>query len=97
MDYNRVKFSGHAIRQMFDRGIKQEDVLAVIRHGEVIIEYPNDKPYPSNLVLGFVRNVPIHVVYAVDERQKTAIIITAYVPDPTTWTDDFRIRRWRVL
>ncbi len=93
MDYNRVKFSGHAIRQMFDSGLKQEDVLTVVSEGEVIINYPDDTPYPSCLVLGFVRHVPIHAVFAVDEQQKTAIIVTAYVPDPTIWTNDFRRRK----
>ena len=93
MDYNRVMFSGHAIRQMFNRGLKQEDVLIVIRQGEVIIDYADDTPYPSCVMLGFVGDVPIHVVFAMDEQHKTGIIITAYVPDPKIWTDDFKRRR----
>jgi len=44
MDYKRIRFSGHAIRQMFNRGLKQEDVLDVIRQGEVILDYPDDTP-----------------------------------------------------
>ena len=93
MDYNRVQFSGHAIRQMFDRELKQEDVLTVIRQGEVIVDYPDDTPYPSYLMLGFVGNVPLHVVFALDEKQKTGIIVTAYIPDRKIWTDDFKRRR----
>jgi len=44
MDYKRIILSGHAIRQMFNRGLKQEDVLDVIRQGEVILDYPDDTP-----------------------------------------------------
>ena len=93
MDYKRIVFSGHAIRQIFNRGLKREDVLAVIRQGEVIIDYPDDTPYPSCLILGFAGNVPIHVVFAVDQQQEIGIIVTAYVPDAKIWTDDFKTRR----
>ena len=93
MNYKRIVFSGHAIRQMFNRGLKKADVLAVIQQGEVIINYPDDTPYPSCLMLGFAGNVPIHVVFAFDEQQRIGIIVTAYVPDKKIWTDDFQTRR----
>lgn len=93
MDYKHIIFGGHAIRQMFNRDLKKRDVLDVIRQGEVIINYPDDTPYPSCLILGFVRDVPIHVVFAFDERQKTGIIVTAYVPDNKIWKDNFKTRR----
>jgi len=93
MDYDRIKFGGHAIRQMFNRGLKQEDVLRAVRLGEVIIEYPDDTPYPSCLILGFARDVPIHVVFSVDKQRKIGIIITAYIPGPEIWTEDFKRRR----
>jgi len=44
-------------------------------------------------MLGFVGDVPVHIVLAVDVQAQTGIIITAYVPDPKIWTDDFRTRR----
>jgi hypothetical protein len=93
MDYKHIIFSGHAIRQMFNRGLKQRDVLDVIRKGEIIINYPDDTPYPSYLILGFVRGGPVHVVFAFDEQQKTGIVVTAYVPDSKIWTDNFKTRR----
>ncbi|MHC4854969.1 MAG: DUF4258 domain-containing protein [Planctomycetota bacterium] len=93
MTYKRIIFSGHAIRQMFTRAISKDDVLAVVRDGEVIIDYPDDKPYPSSLMLGFVKNDPLHVVFAMDEGSKTGIIVTAYVPDSELWTADFKSRR----
>jgi hypothetical protein len=78
---------------MFIRGLKGKDVLEVVRQGEVIINYPDDTPYPSYLILGFTRGGPVHVVFAFDEQQKTGIIVTAYVPDAKIWTDNFKRRR----
>jgi hypothetical protein len=93
MDYERIIFSGHALRQMFSRGLKKDDCIAIVRQGEVIMDYPDDKPYPSCLMLGFVGDMPVHVVLAVNVQARTGIIITAYIPDPKIWADDFRTRR----
>ena len=93
MDCERIVFSGHATRQMFHRGLDKDDVLDVIREGEVIFDYQDDTPYPSCLILGFVRNTPVHVVLAIDKQQQTGIVITAYVPDIELWADDFKNRR----
>ena len=93
MDYGTIKFSGHAVRQMFARAVSVDDVAGLVRDGEIIKEYPDDKPYPSFLILGFVRGSAVHVVVALDEAAKTAIVITAYIPDEQLWSDDFRRRR----
>ena len=93
MEYKQILFSGHAVRQMFGRGIQTADVLAVIKNGRIIIEYPNDNPYPSCLMLGFVNCVPLHVVFAVDGESQTGIVVTAYIPDIRLWSDDFGSRR----
>lgn len=93
MDCEQIVFSGHAIRQMFQRGLAEDDVLAVIHKGEVIIDYPDDFPYPSYLILGYAQKTPIHVVLAMNQQQQTGIVITAYIPDKELWTDDFKNRR----
>ena len=93
MDYKQIIFSGHAVRQMFHRGIRNEDILKVIRDGQVIVDYPDDKPYPSFLMLGFVNNRPIHVVFVLDKENQIGIVITVYVPDPKLWTGDFKSRK----
>ena len=51
-----------------------------VRQGEVIIDYPDDTPYPSCLMLGSVGDISVHVVFAINEQQKTGIIVTAYMP-----------------
>jgi len=42
-----MKFSSHAIQRMFERGFQKDSVAKAVRDGEIIQEYPNDKPYPS--------------------------------------------------
>jgi len=93
MRCREVKFSGHALRRMFERRISVDDVLAVVASGEVITEYPEDAPFPSYLILGFVRSLPIHVVVAKDKLSETCLTITAYPPDPAQWNVDFKTRR----
>ena len=93
MNCKRVIFSGHAIRQMFNRRISKNNVLHIIKNGQIIIDYPDDQPYPSCLLLGFIDDKPIHVVLANDKENQTGIVITAYIPDPLLWSDDFKARR----
>lgn len=93
MKYKEVKFSGHALRRMFEREIKIDDALAVIDSGEIIMEYPDDTPFPSYLMLGFVKARAIHIVVAKDQLTDTCYIITAYPPDPSQWKADFKTRR----
>ena len=80
----------HAIKRMFERGLTEADIEAVLANGKVIKDYPEDKPYPSCLWLGYSHERPVHIVYADNGDQR--IIITVYEPDPTQWSDDFTMR-----
>jgi len=88
-----LKFSGHALGQMFARLISVDEVRIVVEQGEVIASYPDDSPYPSELRLGFAGERALHVVFAYDEVLRTAYVVTAYVPDPKIWSEDLRSRR----
>jgi hypothetical protein len=87
-----IIFSGHAVQRMFQRGIGTPDIMAVIEHGEIIAEYPEDFPFPSYLLLGWLKNRPIHVVVAVNHENQQCYIITAYIPDKKQWNQDFKTR-----
>lgn len=91
--YDNILFSGHALRRMFQRSITRDQVIDVIELGEVIADYPNDKPYPSKLILGFVDEIPVHVVFSENKETATGIVVTAYIPDTSLWGDDYRSRR----
>ena len=93
LECKEVKFTGHALRRMFERSIGVDDVLAVVTSGETISDYPEDTPFPTCLILGFVESRPIHIVVAKDGPKKTCHIITAYPPDPAQWKADFKTRR----
>lgn len=93
MNCKLIRFSEHAVKQMFHRRISRDDVRDIIRNNDVIKEYVNDKPYPSKLLLGFPLGFAIHVVVAYDEVTETCIIVTAYKPDPDLWDNHFKTRR----
>lgn len=93
MDYSRIIFSAHAIQRMFERCLTKNDVLNVLDKGKVIKSYPEDKPHPSHLVLGFADEKPLHIVVGVDQSASTAIIVTVYEPDPELWNNNFQTRR----
>jgi hypothetical protein len=91
--FESILFSGHAIKRMFQRRISKEQVTSILQDGEIIYDYPDDEPYPSKLILGFIDKIPIHVVVAEIVDSNTAIVITAYVPDLSLWEEDYRCRR----
>jgi hypothetical protein len=93
MRYDRLIFRQHAIQRMATRDIKPDEVRAVIAHGTVIARYDDDTPYPSRLMLGWINGRPLHVVAADNDDDGETIIITAYVPDPDLWDEDFRSKQ----
>lgn len=60
--------SRHAQKRLDERNITNDELLKVIFEGEIIEDYPDDKPYPSCLMIKYVReNEPLYVVCAVNE------------------------------
>ena len=78
---------------MFERGISPDQVYEIVTSGEVIEDYPDDKPYPSVLLLGHAQDKILHAVVARDPVAGDCYIVTVYMPDTTIWSDDFRKRR----
>ncbi len=93
MKCEHIFYSGHAVQRMFERTINGIDVEKVLRKGEVIADYPDDEPYPSYLVLGFVKSRPLHVVVAFEMSKNTCHVITVYEPDPDLWDKEFKKRK----
>ena len=92
MNCNTIIFSGHAIIQMFKRSISVKEIEQVIMDGQIIKNYPKDKPFPSYLVKGFVNNKFLHVVVSGD-NSGNCYIITAYKPDVEIWNVDFTFKK----
>lgn len=89
----RVVFSAHAFRRMVERSISPDVVKAALATGEPVVEYPDDKPLPSRLILAWNGSQPLHLVSALDTFTEEEYIITVYEPDPALWSDDFTRRR----
>lgn len=88
----KLIFRKHALQRMFQRIIAVEDVRSVLANGKTIIDYPDDQPYPSRLLLGWHGPRPIHVV-AADTEDGETIIITVYEPDPALWEPGFERKK----
>lgn len=93
MNCERVIFTGHAVGRMFERSVSRDNALAVLVSGETIAEYPDNKPFPSRLLLSVVRGRALHVVVAVDDGRRTCYVVSVYEPDPEVWEEGFRKRR----
>jgi hypothetical protein len=89
----KLTYRVHAIQRMFERSISREDVRHVIEHGEIIRDYPDDMPYPSRLLLGWIGERPLHVVAADNTEDDETIIITAYEPDGAEWEPGFKKKK----
>jgi UV DNA damage repair endonuclease len=90
----RILFLPHALSQMNspERMISTEEVRAVLLHGEVIEDYPEDARGHSCLMLGRGEGKRlVHVVCA--PKSDYLAVITAYLPSPSEWELDWRTRR----
>ena len=88
-----IEWQRHALERMMEREILRDSVKEVLRNGEVIEDYPDDKPYPSALFLGWVNGEPFHVVAAFDYLTGWCFVITAYKPDLEHFGQDYKTRR----
>jgi hypothetical protein len=88
----KIFFRTHAIQRMFHRGVNEHDVRAILTTGETIEEYPDDIPYPSRLILGWIGKRPIHIVAAYNAAEHEIIIVTVYEPHEEKWSTDFKRR-----
>jgi len=91
--HNRIKITDHADEEAENDQLTFDEVYFSVLNGEVIEDYPDDKPYPSCLIYGRTfSGDPIHSVWAFNEQSKWAVLITVYRPDPSQWID-WRKRR----
>ena len=90
---SQIEWQRHALERMMERGIRRSDALHVLLSGEAIEDYPDDKPFPSALFLGWIESRPIHVVAALDAANDCVFVLTVYEPDLEHFEADFRRRK----
>ena len=89
---SNIIMTSHANRQCVERVIDSSDILEVLRHGEIIEDYPDDHPYPSCLMLAFPKpGKPMHICCGAGEGK--IYIITAYYPTAEKWEEDMKTRK----
>ena len=81
----------HSRKRFAEPGISVDDIQYVFRTGEIIEQYPDDKPFPSCLILGCSGERALHVVASIDDD--LVYIITAYPPSPEKWESNWKIRK----
>ena len=89
----RIEWQRHAFERMAERAISRDTVKEVLLSGELIEDYPHDKPYPSALFLGWIEKEPFHVVAALDSERPYCFIVTVYRPDLEHFQADYKTRR----
>ena len=90
---DRVIVSRHAREEAENDNLKLEQIFSSVLRGEIIKNYPEDRPYPSCLIYGETQQQePIHSVWAYNQDNGWAVLITVYRPDPQQWIN-WRTRR----
>ena len=93
MRSRNIIFRLHAIERMFQRQFSENDIRSVLASGEIVEDYPDDKPYPSQLILGWRGARPVHVVAAYNNTERQTIVITVYEPSLDQWEPGFMRRK----
>lgn len=88
---NNVEWSLHSLKRIRERNIKSKEVIDCILNGEIIEDYPDDRPLPSCLIYGKVKAKHLHIVVASDNIR--IYIITAYVPNSDEWESNYKTRK----
>ncbi len=90
---HRIRITDHADEEAQADGLSFAEIIISVLQGQIIEDYPDDKPFPSCLIYGDTfKGAPVHSVWAYNEENRWTVLITVYRPDPQRWID-WRTRR----
>jgi len=91
---NNFRLTEHATIQRVERNITVEDIKRALLNGEIIEKNPKNKPYPSCLVLGWLRSGdPLHIKCSMGTKEPKLRIVTVYEPSDEEWESDYKTRK----
>ncbi len=92
---DKFRVSAHALGELMNDGVLLEPIIEGIASAIIVEEHPNYHKGPCVLVLQLdERRRPIHLLWGIPAgADEPAVLITAYVPDPDRWNEDFTRRK----
>ena len=89
----KLLWTYHVQMRLAGRSVPREVVLELAEDADIIESYPDDKYFPSYLVLTRHAGVVYHILFAADVPGSNVRVVTAYRPDLSKWEPDLRTRR----
>ena len=91
--HNRIRITDHADEEAQADHLAFDEIFFSVFQGEIIEDYPDDRPYPSCLIYGDTfASTAVHSVWAYNQDNQWGVLITVYRPDPERWIN-CRVRR----
>jgi hypothetical protein len=75
------------------RFIARETIIQAADTYEIIEAYPEDKYFPSYLLVGREGDDAFHVLFGADVEGQNVRVVTAYYPSADEWEIDLKTRR----
>ena len=89
----KVELTMHSLKRIVQRNISEREIREAADLAVIIEDYPDDKYYPSYLLLGFTqRDRPLHLHVSRMPGDYTRLI-TIYEPNSQEWVDNYSKRK----
>jgi len=89
----QILWTYHLNMRLGQRPITRQMIIDAAPSYEIVAAYPEDKYFPSYLVLGRVGSDAFHVLFGTDVPGRNVRVVTAYYPSPEEWEPDLKTRR----